>query len=174
MDMDKDNSGNNLPELKDERFHYHYSRDERLRLKRSQEAPSNRLKESIMAKIAGPNKSVRSFIVIYILFAALAWGLFSIYHKSNGSKDEKIFNLPLGRAVAVRLVDRKERKGLNILIHNKSTVEWIVTNLTINIDGQTRMTNPDMILKSGDFEAVFVPAAHLTNGLNSLKLEVNN
>lgn len=157
----------------EDRFHYHYSRVERLKLKRAQEAPLSKAKASLLAKIAGPNKSVRSFVIIYILFAVLAWGLFSIYRDYKGSKDERLYTISGGHKIAVRLVDRKERKGLNILIHNKSRVDWKVDTLKLDWGGQLKATNIGLTLKPGDFEAVFVSVILTNQALKDLILTVD-
>jgi hypothetical protein len=156
-------------ELKDSRFDYHYSREERMAGRRKEEKPP--VKKKGLERFLGGNKQVKNFLFFYLFIAVIAW-LYLYLHNPGSGETRKVFQLKNSRSVAASMIN-SNKHGINVLLSNNGNSVWQINSLKLYFRDKSFETNVQVRLNSGEFEVFFFETEGQKLNMNQLKVAVN-
>ena len=150
--------------LKDDRFEYHYSRNERV--SRRRDIPLGKpAKKGFLAGWFGGNKSVRNFVLVYAAAGLLVCAGLYFFGNRSGTAERKSWNFGSGRSIDTRMISRDGKSGLNLLLNNRGKAVWTLNSVILETKSGTMQTNIRLALNPGDFEVIYwdrMDSANLT------------
>ncbi len=157
-------------ELKDHRFEYHYSREERLKTGRSKESAQS---AKGLARLFGGNKMVARFVLFYIALGVIIWIYLSLIQGAENSSVKKLFHYSKNQTARLRFIDQSERHGINLSFQNRSHKQWSIKTFLISSEHWEFFTNLNRELAEEEFIGFFIPTPTYISNLQGINIELN-
>lgn len=157
-------------ELKNKDMDYHYSREERLRAKHQKENAKPPIKGIV--KLFGGNKGTMMMFFFFVIIAVLVWVYYFFYDASESIEKMRTYQYANSRKAVVKLIDNKNRHGLNIGFENKGKTVWQASEIQLSLSNYNFVTNYNINIEPKDYDVLFISTPLWLSNISRLEMQV--
>lgn len=161
----KETPKTNFDEIKDNRFAYHYSREERLRLRNQRNATTQ---PKGLARLFGGNKMVVRFLLFYIALGVLIWIYMTLIEHTENANIKKTYHYLPKQTAQIRFIDHETRQGINLSFQNHSQDDWAIARFIISNNNWQFSSNLQVTLSPDEVIGFFIHTPHSISNLQGL------
>jgi hypothetical protein len=157
-------------ELKNKDLTYRYSREERLRMRHDAEEEKPPLKGIV--KLFGGNKGTMIMFFFFVVLASFIWVYYFFYDASESLEKTRVFKYGSGHFAVVKLIDNKNRHGLNIGFENKGKVVWQADEIQLSLSNYNFVTNYKIDIEPKDYDVLFISTPLWLSNISRLDMQI--
>jgi len=158
-------------ELKNKDYEYHYSREERLRMRHLQEEDKKPPPKGLV-KLFGGNRGTMIMFFFLVAVSVIVWVFYYSHQTSTELSREKIFRFESGKTINVRLIQSESRYGINLNFDNRSISEWQINGITLSISGFDFTTNIGKTVSAKSFDVMFIDTPDFISNIAPLEIKI--
>jgi len=159
----------NFDEMKDPRYTYRYSRQERL--ERRRHPPLEEQPAKWYQRVLGNNRTTVQMLVFYIFLAVVFW--FFWWAVRSQAEDKRVFRVAPSKIVEVRWISNEQKQGWNVLLDNRAQDPWKIGSFQLWEESRLLCeTNVPVTILAGDYVVWFFPSGEGKPPITKIHIKV--